>query len=89
MKKLIQKFLVRVFLSVIRNIEWSKRKSVGARTIVELHTTDRQITLIVWDLTNPKWNVLYSREELIDMLTVVRHCERELGWNVPEPPMAL
>ena len=84
MKKLIQKFWVKMFWAAVRRLPWKTQKFVGARTVAELSTTKTQVTLIVWDLTNPKWNVLYSREELIEMLAVVRHCEREMGWNVPE-----
>lgn len=84
MKRLIQKFWVKMFWAAVRRLPWKTRKYVGARTVTTLSTTKTQITLIVWDLTNPKWDVLYSREELIEMLAVVRHCEREMGWKVPE-----
>lgn len=84
MKKLIQKFWVKTFWAAVRRLPWKTRKSVGARTIAEMSTPKTQITLIVWDMTNPKYNVLYSREELINMLALVRNCEREMGWKVPE-----
>ncbi len=88
MKKLVQKFWVKMFWAAVRRLPWKTRKAVGARTIAELSTTNTQITLIVWDMTNPKYNVLYSREELINMLAVVRNCEREMGWKVPEPEVS-
>lgn len=84
MKKLIQNFWVKMFWAAVRRPPWKTRKSVGARPVAELSTIKTQVTLIVWDLTNPKWNVLYSPEELIQMLAVVRQCEREMGWKVPE-----
>lgn len=86
MKRLIQMFWVKMFWAAVRHLPWRKRSCVGARTITEMSTANTQVTLVVWDLCNPKYATLYSREELINMLGVVRQCEREMGWKVPEPP---
>lgn len=85
MKRLLQKFWIAVFFASARRLPWQKTGNVGARTITEISTKSVQVTLIVWDLTNPKYATLYSREELVSMLGVVRQCEREMGWKVPEP----
>jgi hypothetical protein len=85
MKRLIQMFWINAFWVTVRHLPWRRRTAVGARTITELSTKNTQVTLTVWDLTNPKYTVLYSREELIIMLEVIRQCERNMGWKVPEP----
>jgi hypothetical protein len=85
MKRLMQMFWIKMFWAAACNLPWQKQSAVGARPITELTTARTQVTLIVWDLTNPKYAVTYSREELVNMLELVRRCEREMGWKVPEP----
>lgn len=85
MKQLLQNLWVKLFLIFARRLPWGSRKSIGARSVLELSFQKTQVTLVVWDLTNPNWSTSYSREELVNMLALVRHCERQMRWGVPEP----
>jgi hypothetical protein len=71
-------FYARLFYEFLR-LSGGKRCANRFEQTVTLK--DREITLIVKDTTQPDG---YGREELYEMLELIRKHERIQGWKVPE-----